>query len=141
MDNSKPLILFVDDEPALLNALQRAFRESDFGALFAQSGPEALHLLEEQPIQVVVADMQMPGMNGLELQYQIKARFPDVVRVLLSGYPNPDPEDVSALVQAVHRGDIFRFVAKNAVMLEAIDEVVELALEHRRLHGSATVSG
>lgn len=139
MQNEKPTILFVDDEPALLNALRRAFAEDEFSSLFAEDGPGALELLTDNSVQVVVADMQMPGMSGLELHRQIKARFPQVVRVLLSGYPNPDPADVSEMVKAVHRGDIFQFIAKGADMLETVREVVGLALEQYRMQIDGTV--
>lgn len=142
MQDNKPIILFVDDEEALLNALRRAYFEADFKSLFATDGSGALKLLEEQSVQVVVADMQMPDMSGLELHRQIRARFPTVIRVLLSGYPNPDPGDVSDMVQALHRGDIFRFVAKDADMLETVQEVVNLALEqyHRLTQEGIPVS-
>ena len=84
---SKMRILFVDDEPNLLNGLKRVLRpmrrEWDMG--FADSGQKALDLFKEDPFEVVVTDMRMPEMNGVQLLTKIMGRYPRTVRIALSG--------------------------------------------------------
>lgn len=81
-------ILFVDDEPNILSALQRMLRgqRSDWKMSFACSGEEALHILAEIDVDVIVSDMKMPGMGGAELLEKVSELHPHIVRVILSGY-------------------------------------------------------
>ena len=80
-------ILFVDDEPMVLTGIQRSLRtmRKEWEMAFATSGPEALEMLARAPFDVVVSDMRMPGMDGAELLEQVKTRFPQTVRFVLSG--------------------------------------------------------
>ena len=79
-------VLCVDDEPSILSALKRVLRSEDCKVLQAGSGTEALALLEQHPVDVVVSDMRMPGMDGAELLAQVRARWPTTSRILLTGY-------------------------------------------------------
>ena len=81
-------ILFVDDEPNILDGLQRMLRtmRHDWEMSFAGSGFEALRMLEETPIDVIVSDMKMPGMDGAQLLQEVSERHPHIVRIILSGY-------------------------------------------------------
>ena len=83
-----PSVLFVDDEPLVLRALGRMVRPmaSDFESIFAANGAEALDQLAAQPIDVLVTDMRMPGMDGAALLAQAQQHFPGTARVILSGY-------------------------------------------------------
>ncbi len=100
-------VLFVDDEPRILQAYQRGLRRH-FEIHGATSGEQALKLLEtEGPFPVVVSDMRMPGMNGIDLLVRIKERSPDTVRVMLTG--NADQQTA---IEAVNEGDVFRFLTK-----------------------------
>lgn len=102
-----PRILFVDDDPNVLAAFQRTLRKQ-FAFDTALSGTEALAMLQEcGPYAVVVADMQMPGMNGIELLTKARATAPDTVRVMLTG--NADQQTA---VEAVNQGAVFRFLTK-----------------------------
>lgn len=85
-------ILFVDDEPNILTGLQRTLRplRHEWEMVFANSGPEALQILERQKVDVIVSDMKMPGMNGAELLQQVSEKYPDIVRIILSGYAEKD---------------------------------------------------
>jgi HD-like signal output (HDOD) protein len=85
-------ILFVDDEPNILAGLQRSLRplQNEWEMAFCNSGAEALAKLAQQPVDVVVSDMRMPGMNGTELLAEIHRRYPQVVRIMLSGYADRD---------------------------------------------------
>lgn len=81
-------ILFVDDEPNILQGLQRMLRpmRQEWNMTFANSGAEALAMFEEEHIDVVVSDMKMPGMDGSQLLTTIMDRYPDTIRIILSGY-------------------------------------------------------
>lgn len=81
-------ILFVDDEPRLLEGLQRMFRphRKQWDMLFATSGEQALAILETNPCDVIVTDMRMPGMDGATLLEQVQERYPSLARIVLSGH-------------------------------------------------------
>ena len=87
-DISKRRILFVDDEPMVLKGLQRTLRKmrSEWDMVFTGSGKEALDLLDQQAIDVIVSDLKMPEMDGMQLLTEVKTRFPHVVRIILSGH-------------------------------------------------------
>ncbi|MDH5673737.1 MAG: response regulator [Myxococcales bacterium] len=81
-------ILFVDDEPLILDGLRNRFRRRrrEWDMSFAASGDEALQMLREAPVDVVVTDMRMPGMDGASLLQHVRDLHPNTVRVVLSGY-------------------------------------------------------
>ena len=91
-------VLFVDDEPMVLSGLQRSLRSmcKDWEMAFVTSGPEALKLMEQQPFDIIVTDMRMPVMTGAELLEQVKSRFPQCFRIILSGQA-----DEQAILRAV----------------------------------------
>ena len=120
-------ILFVDDEANVLQSMQRQLRKR-FPLETALSGEEALRKLKEKgPFAVVVSDMRMPGMNGIELLTRVKSLYPDTVRIMLTG--NADQETA---IEAVNSGRIFRFLTKpcpTSVLVPAL----ALAQHHYRL--------
>lgn len=81
-------ILFVDDEPNILSGLQRMLRplRNEWNMSFASGGTDALAKLESGPMEVIVSDMKMPGMDGSELLRQVAEKYPQVIRIILSGY-------------------------------------------------------
>jgi HD-like signal output (HDOD) protein/CheY-like chemotaxis protein len=83
----KKRLLFVDDEPMVLQGLKRTLRgmRQVWEMAFAGSGPEALDYLAQMPVDVVVSDMRMPGMDGAQLLETVKAQYPQIVRIILSG--------------------------------------------------------
>ncbi len=88
----KSRILFVDDEVEVLRGLRRMFRgmRDEWVMTFAESGKEALELLENTPADVVVSDMRMPGMDGAQLLDAVRKRHPGAARIILSGYANEE---------------------------------------------------
>ncbi len=101
-------ILFVDDEDNVLKAMLRIFRQENYKLLTARSGPEALALLkEQQSIHVVVSDYRMPGMTGVDVLKQVKANWPNTIRIMLTGYA-----DVDAVMGAVNDGAVYKFITK-----------------------------
>ena len=100
-------ILLVDDEINILNSYRRTLR-NEFTFDIAQSGDEALsHIASGKKYAVVVTDMQMPNMNGLELLQKISRVSPDTIRIMLTGN-----SDQATAVNAVNIGDVFRFITK-----------------------------
>jgi putative nucleotidyltransferase with HDIG domain len=82
-----PKVIFVDDEPNVIDGLRRMLRafRSRWDLTFATSGPEALKWMEQSSYDVIVSDMRMPGMDGCQLLEQVERRYPQMVRVVLSG--------------------------------------------------------
>ena len=122
-------ILCVDDEKNVLKALRRLFiDEDDYEILVAESGEEGLELFEsEGDIRLVISDYRMPGMNGVEFLAQVFERWPDVVRIVLSGYA-----DISAVVEAINMGQVYKFIPKPWDD-EALKGVIATALQHQDL--------
>lgn len=120
-------VLFVDDEPHVLQSYQRTLRKA-FPLEVASGGVEALERISaEGPYAVVVSDMRMPGMNGLELLTEVKSRTPDTVRIMLTGN-----NDQQTAADAVNEGDVFRFLSKPC-STENLVEAVTDAFEHHKL--------
>ena len=103
----KQRILFVDDEPNLLSGLRRMLRpmRQDWDMYFAESGPDALQIIDQQPCDVVVSDMRMPGMDGSQLLHLIRQHSPETIRFILSGH-----SDQSMILRSV--GPTHQFLAK-----------------------------
>ena len=120
-------ILFVDDDPNLLAAFQRNLRKL-FSFDTATGGAEALALIKSSgPYAVIVADMQMPEMNGVELLAKVCEAAPDTVRVMLTGNA-----DQLTATQAVNKGHIFSFLNKPCEP-EALRLTLESALKQYAL--------
>jgi len=121
---AKRTVLCVDDEPAILSALKRALRAPDITVITATSGAQALELMAELPVDLVISDMRMPGMDGAQLLERACREWPDVVRILLTGH-----SDTAATIQAVNRGRIFRYLQKpwdEHELVESVREGLEL---------------
>lgn len=127
-------ILFVDDEQPILNSLKRLTRKQNFQCLFASSGAEALEIMQQQTVDLVVSDMRMPEMSGHEFLAQVKQHYPRTVRYLLTGQ-----SDLESTVSALNEGGISRFIHKpwdDEKFIEALEEglkVVRLERDNRRL--------
>ncbi|MCG6659318.1 response regulator [Halomonas campisalis] len=100
-------LLLVDDEPHVLSALKRALRREHYRLLTAADGEQALALLDTESVDLVVSDSLMPGMDGAELLGHIQRRWPDCLRMLLTGRA-----DLKATVRAINEGHIYHFIAK-----------------------------
>ncbi len=100
-------ILFVDDESNLLNAIARHFRRQ-YNVFTATNGHEALGLIRQHgPFPIIVSDMKMPNMNGIELLSRVRTMAPDTVRILLTGQA-----DLKDAIRSINEGSIFRFLTK-----------------------------
>jgi PAS domain S-box-containing protein len=106
MANDRIRVLFVDDEENNLKSFKAAFRR-DMDVLLAGSGQEALDLLARETVHVIISDQRMPGMSGSEFLAIARARHPEAMRMLLTGY-----SDLEAVVRAVNEGGIYAYATK-----------------------------
>ena len=125
-------LLFVDDEPGILSALRRLFRPHGYRILIAESGEQGLAILEENEVDLVISDMRMPVMDGAAFLKQVRQRWPDITRILLTGYA-----DITSTVSAINEGEIYRYIAKPWDDNEIIT-IVREAIERRRLQSENT---
>lgn len=88
---SKPAVLCVDDEPAILAALRRSLRKGGYEVLTSESPAEALELVCDPSIRLVISDQLMPQMSGVELLQEVRRRSPATAVLLLTGYPEGMP--------------------------------------------------
>lgn len=100
-------VLFVDDETQILKGIKRVIRKQPFQALYAEGGQQALAVLERQSVQVIVSDLKMPEMDGLTLLQQVQRRYPEIIRMVLSGVTDIDP-----VLEAIHVGRVYRYITK-----------------------------
>jgi response regulator RpfG family c-di-GMP phosphodiesterase len=103
---SKHSILVVDDEEEILHSLRGLLR-MEFNVYTANSGREAIKMLEQEPIHIILSDQRMPEMAGVELLAQARGEHPGAVRVMFTGYT-----DVKAVIEAINQGQIYRYIAK-----------------------------
>jgi len=100
-------ILIVDDESGVLNALRRVFRQENYQIHVAMSGEEALALLDKQPCQLMISDFMMPRMNGVELLRKVREKYPEIMRIMLTGHA-----DTEAVMGAIKDGAVYKFILK-----------------------------
>lgn len=103
---TKHPILLVDDEPEVLFSLRGLLR-TEFELYTAESGAQALEVLRQRPIHVLVTDQRMPQMTGAQLLRRARADYPDTVRIIFTGYA-----DLKAVLDAVNEGEIYRYLTK-----------------------------
>ncbi len=125
----KRTVLFVDDEERILNSLKRSLMDEPYETLFANSGSQALEILEQEQVHVIVSDLCMPEMGGLELLRIVKDGYPHIIRLVLSG--NTDRE---LLLSAINQGEISRFIPKPWESNEEFKTIVRQAIEYYDLH-------
>ncbi|GAB5441237.1 MAG: hypothetical protein Fues2KO_15860 [Fuerstiella sp.] len=119
-------VLIVDDEPDVLFSLKGLLRR-EFTLHTAESGEEALQILKEHPVHVIMTDQRMPGMSGVELMQQVRESFPEAIRIVFTGYA-----DIKAVVKAINSGGLFRYITKPWDPDELIETLKEAAQRFER---------
>jgi response regulator RpfG family c-di-GMP phosphodiesterase len=123
-DPIKHTMLLVDDEPGITRSLQRLFKSIDANIFTASSGQEALILLENTPVSLIISDQRMPGMTGVELLAKSRQIRPDAIRILLTGYA-----DIESTMLAINSGAIKYYIAKpweDDLLVSRVMESLEL---------------
>lgn len=134
MSESPRRILIVDDEENVRHALRRSLRKEGYELFFGGEPAEGLEVLKKTPIDMVISDHLMPNMTGLEFLKIVRERYPDAVRLMLTGHA-----DMQTAIDAINQGSIYRFLTKPwddtelKVTLFLAFEQLELERENRRL--------
>jgi DNA-binding NtrC family response regulator len=103
----KKTVLFVDDDEQILRSLERGLLDESYNKLFAKSGKEALEIIRKEEVHIIVTDMCMPEMTGLELLRSAKKEHPNITGMILTGY-----ELDTELQKAAEAGEIFKLISK-----------------------------
>jgi two-component system sensor histidine kinase/response regulator len=131
--SNKELILYVDDEVKNLDSFKIIFRK-DYDVLVAKSAQEGLEMLEKHEVRLVITDQRMPNMTGVEFLEKIAHIYPEITRIILTGY-----SDMEAIISAINKGRVFRYITKpwnKKDLKETIDfalEAFNLKIENKNL--------
>ncbi len=120
-------ILLVDDEVNLTSALKRALYKEKYDILIANSANDALSVLQQKPVDVIVSDERMPGMSGSGLLTVIRRKYPQVIRIMLTGQINSE-----SAYRAINEGDVYRFLVKPCNVLD-LAITIRRALQYKTL--------
>jgi signal transduction histidine kinase len=136
--NKEINVLFLDDEENILFALSRLLMEESYGIIKTTDPDEAMALIEKHPIKVVVSDQRMPKISGIDFLKNVKQKYPDKMRILLSGYV-----DFVTAEEAINFGEVYRFLIKpwktpylKASIQHAIEQY-DLVGSHRALYDAS----
>ena len=117
-------ILFVDDEVKILKAFTRLFLDTDYEVIIAESGMEALKIIENEEIDLIVSDMRMPNMNGYELLNEVRKKHPHIVRMILSGFA-----EERIVFDSLQKNIAKLYILKpweNSVLISTIDKLFKI---------------
>ncbi|MBE7460113.1 MAG: sigma-54-dependent Fis family transcriptional regulator [Zoogloeaceae bacterium] len=138
---SLPTILVVDDEVRSQETLRRTLEE-EFEVLTASSGEQALALLEREPVDVILCDQRMPGISGVQTLKEARSRWPDTVRIIVSGYT--ETEDI---ISGINEAGIYQYLLKPwqpeslLLTVRAAAELHRLQQENQRLNIELRTAG
>lgn len=118
-------IMLVDDEPNVLRSLSRLLK--DYQLITFTCGEEALSAAQKTPVDMVISDYRMPGMNGVEFLTFFRAIQPGAIRMILTGYA-----DMNGIQHAINDAEVFRFINKPWNPIEIFNAVTR-GLEHRQM--------
>lgn len=105
--NDKDIILLVDDEIQIVNALKRVIQDMDLNILTATDPEEAMRIIDHSKPDIVICDYNMPGINGIDVLKYAKTAVPDAVRVLMTGH-----YDVNIAISAINEGSVYYYISK-----------------------------
>ncbi len=131
MAANKHCLLIVDDEPDVCDSVHDLLRR-EFRVLKANSAAEGYRIMQEEEVHIVMSDQRMPQITGVELLTKVKARHPQAIRMLFTGFA-----DLESIVAAINQGHIFQFMKKPWQPEELITAVRQAAIEFERLDALA----
>jgi len=105
--NGRKTILVVDDEPAVTSMFEKLLSLDGYHVLTAGNAAEGFDQLAINPVSVVISDHRMPGISGIEFLSRVKALYPEVVRIIVTGYA-----DIGSITEAINQGAVYKFIMK-----------------------------
>ena len=124
-------VLLVDDEPHVLEGLTRVLRKEPYEILTANSAVEAAELLEDNGVDLIVSDEEMPGMSGTEFLARVARDYPDIVGIVLTGHPS-----LPAALRAINEGKVYQFFTKPCNEID-LAITIRRALEQKDLEAKS----
>ncbi len=131
-------ILIVDDEPSIIKSLMRVLRSDDYSSyelISAEGGGEALDILQQESVDLIICDQMMPGMSGVELLQRVRHDYPDLLTIMLTG-----SNDIQTAMDAINRAGVYKFILKPwndedlKLTVRRSLELFHLEQENSRLH-------
>ncbi len=107
MKAGKHTVLLVDDEENILNSLRRMLRKEPYQLFTSSSAREAFKILRTNKVHLIISDNRMPGTDGIDFLAKVKEKYPDAIRIILTGYT-----DVDAITESINKGHIYKFFLK-----------------------------
>ncbi|MEE8431482.1 MAG: response regulator [Candidatus Desulfatibia sp.] len=120
-------VIVVDDEPAIRDMLTQALSQEPYEVLCADSAEEALNIIAQEPVDVILSDDKMPGMSGTEFLAIVRRQYPDTIRMILTGHAS-----LESAIHAINEGEIYRFFTKPCNMVDLM-VTIRQALQHKDL--------
>jgi len=120
-------ILVVDDQELLLDILKETLQREPYQIFCAASAGEALSILSRQPVDVIISDDKMPGMSGTELLAVVRKKYPESIRIILTGHA-----DFNSALLAINKGEVYRFFTKPPNLVE-LTATIRQALQQKDL--------
>jgi response regulator RpfG family c-di-GMP phosphodiesterase len=124
---SKHTLLIVDDEPDVCDSVHDLLRR-EFRVLKAHSGQEGYRVMQEEEVHIIMTDQRMPQVTGVELLTRVKARNPQAVRMLFTGYA-----DLESIIAAINQGHVYHFLKKPWQPEELLEAVRQASIEYERI--------
>ncbi len=119
-------VLFVDDDSSVLNVIRDTLFQTEFEIITAQSAHEAIELIEQEHIDLIISDIRMPGMDGIQLLETVKKKWPSIIRVMLCAY-----NDESTALQSLTNGLVTTYFPKPWDTTELKDDIIRLLKIHK----------
>lgn len=123
----KEIVLFIDDEKGILKALRRTIKDDDFTPIFVENGKTALEIIKYNNISVIVADIGLIDIDGVELLTIIEKEYPKIVKIALTGVDN-----INEVYNIFEHVNLYKYVTKPWDTNELINYINEGLLESRR---------
>lgn len=125
--NSKRIVLFIDDDQSTLSSVRRALIDEPYELITLDQPQKVLEIMAQHDISVIITDMMMPGMDGLNLLNMVKEKYPGAIRMLISGHA-----DINGLLEAINKNIIYKFITK-PVNDDDLKSIVHQGIEYYNL--------
>ena len=117
-------VLFIDDEKNFTDSIKRSLRGEPYKQYYVNNAKDALKLLETVHISVLITDLKMPDMNGVELLKIIKKKYPEIIRIILTGVT-----EINSTLSAIHVGETYRYITKPILLNEELRPTIYQAID------------